>query len=267
MPSTRARESPRTTIGILQPCYLPWLGYFEQLAVADRFVLLDDVQYTKQDWRNRNRIKTTAGSEWLTVPVRRCPLDTPLGEIEVNYDMRWQRKHLLTIEQNYRKAPYFQPLFDEMRPILEAGLRKLVDLDRRLIEVLCSHLAIDTPISWASQITRHADPEDTNGRLLEICRQHEATVFYEGASGASYLDVGRFERAGVEVVFQDYSHPEYPQLYGEFLPHQSAIDLVMNTGPEAARILRSSPAPLGTAASAGDGPGTGNTCPTGSSHA
>ena len=101
-------------IAILQPVYLPWLGYFEQMAVADHFVFMDDVQYTRHDWRNRNRIKTAAGSIWLTVPVRKHPRDALIRDVEINYSENWPRKHLRSIEISYRKCPYFEPLFREL---------------------------------------------------------------------------------------------------------------------------------------------------------
>lgn len=234
-------RAPEKTIGILQPVYLPWLGYFEQLAYAGHFVFLDDVQYTHQDWRNRNRIKTANGSTWLTVPIRRRPHGTLLRDVEVNQEQPWRRRHLRSIEQSYRKCPHFEPLYSELAAELEAVPRRLVDLDVRLIRLLCGHLDIDTPTSYSSEVRRQGAGRQE--RLIEICRAQAATRFYEGARGADYIEVERFRRAGVEVIFQSYRHPTYSQPYGEFLSHQSAIDLIMNTGPEAPAILRSSPLP------------------------
>lgn len=234
-----------TTVGILQPVYLPWLGYFEQMARTDHFVFLDDVQYTHQDWRNRNRIKTATGPTWLTVPIRRCPLHTPICEVEINDEHGWQRRHLRTIEQNYGKCRHFQPFFDDLASELRRAPRHLADLDCRLIHLLCRYLEIETPTSRASTISPSAQPapRDRQERLIDLCRHFGATRFYEGRSGRSYIDVDLFEEAGIEVVFQEYRHPSYRQAFGEFVSHQSAIDLVMNTGPEAPAILRSSPPP------------------------
>ncbi len=232
----------RRTIGILQPVYLPWLGYFEQMAYADHFVFLDDVQYTHQDWRNRNRIKTATGSIWLSVPIRRRSHRTPLCDIEINTEHGWQRRHLRSIEQSYSKCPHFQPLFDELADEIRQPPTRLVDLDCRLIGLLCKYLEIDTPTSFASQVPQA--PGDKNQRLIDLCRHHGAELFYEGARGRDYIDVERFHRAGIDVIFQSYRHPVYRQAFGEFLSHQSAIDLIMNTGPEAPAILRGSPRAL-----------------------
>lgn len=240
-----------STIGILQPMYLPWLGYFEQMAVVDRFVFLDDVQYTRQDWRNRNRIKTATGSIWLTVPVKKHRLGTRIRDIEINHEHHWQRRHLRSIEQNYGKCPFFQPLFGELESELDACPDRLAELDCRLIALLCRFLEIETETFLASELAESAGSgaapgvqarEDPNQRLIDLCLRLGGSRFYEGARGADYIDVERFRQAGVEVVFQDYQHPTYPQPFGEFLPYQSAIDLVMNTGPEAPAILRSSSA-------------------------
>lgn len=242
------------TIGILQPSYLPWLGYFEQLARADRFVFLDDVQYTRQDWRNRNRIKTASGPIWLTVPVKKHSLGAQIREIEVNYEHRWQRRHLLSIEQSYSKSRYFQPFFGELEQELSTRVSRLVDLDCRLIRLICRYLGIDTPTCRSSElptndglrpVTGPGAVSDPNQRLIDICRYFGAARFYEGASGAAYIDVERFQRSGLEVVFQAYRHPSYPQAFGDFVSHLSAIDLIMNTGPDAPEILRSSPPPGG----------------------
>lgn len=231
-------------VAILQPVYLPWLGYFEQMAVADHFVFLDDVQYTRHDWRNRNRVKTATGPIWLTVPVRKHRRDSPIHDIEINNREDWRRRHLRSIEVNYSKCPYFQPLYSELERELSVSRSRLVDLDTSLISLLCRHLAITTPTSLASAIAKTAPSAgDPNRRILEICRHHEAEILYDGARAARFIDVERFRDAGIEVVFQDYRHPRYRQAFGEFLSHQAAIDLIMNTGPEAPAILRSSPLP------------------------
>ncbi len=244
----------RIIIGIIQPTFLPWLGYFEQIACADHFVLLDDVQYTHQDWRNRNRIKTASGPVWLTVPIRRRNHRALISEIVINYEKDWVARHLKTIRQNYGKCRYSQPLFSELEAVYRCRYQQLVELDVHLTKLLCQYLQIDTPISLSSQIPRIGDASevdpagprlapDKNLRLIEICRHFSVNLFYEGASGASYIDIERFQRHDITVVFQNYRHPTYPQRHGEFLPYMSVVDLIMNTGPEAGQILRSSPVP------------------------
>lgn len=234
----------RTThkiLGILQPCYLPWLGFFEQMAMVDHFVLLDDVQYTRQDWRNRNRIKTSSGVIWLTVPIQRRSHKALLNEIMINDETRWQRRHLRSIAQSYSKCPFFQPLYADLEREIAGSRGSLVDLDCRLIRLLAGYLDIDVSLSFASEVPKLA--EGRNERIRELLRAHRAICFYEGASGRDYLDVELLNRAGIGVVFQDYRHPVYRQVHGDFVSHLSAIDLIMNTGPEAPAILRSSPLP------------------------
>ena len=231
-------------ISILQPVYLPWLGYFEQAALADHFVFMDDVQYTRKDWRNRNRIKTASGSIWLTVPVKKHPLGARINEIEINYAQDWIHRHLRSLELNYGKTPHFQPLFSVLAEELGRRPVHLWELDCRLIERMASFLDIDTPTSRSSAVPY--TPEsigDKNQRIIDLCRHHGAGILYDGAKAADFIDVTRFREAGIEVIFQSYVHPCYPQLHGEFLSHQSALDLIMNTGPEAGAILRSSPRP------------------------
>ena len=235
--------SDRKIIGILQPVYLPWMGYFEQMAYVDQFIFMDDVQYTRHDWRNRNRIKTVNGSIWLTVPVKKHSQKTAIRHIEINYTHNWIYKHLKSIELNYRKTPYFQPLFSEIETILTSRPTMLVDLSCRLIHLLCTYLDIGTPTDFSSNAPKHA--ADRSGRVIEICRHFRAHVLYNGAKSAAYLKVDQFREEGIALIFQNYQHPVYPQLYDRFLSHQSVLDLIMNTGPEAGAILRSSPVKAG----------------------
>lgn len=223
-------------VGILQPGYLPWLGFFEQLERVDVFVVLDDVQYDKGGWRNRNRVKTVQGVRWLTVPVR-VSLKPPsrVADVEVDNRTDWRRKHCETLRQAYARAPFLErylPLF------AEAYAREwhlLVDLDLHLIEVIAGALGIDTAkIVRSSSLGIEGGREE---RLLAICARLGADRFYEGAAGRDYIGVARFEAAGVRVEFQDYEHPVYPQLHGAFVSHLSAVDLLFNSGPESRHIL------------------------------
>lgn len=239
------RHDGLRVISIIQPVYLPWLGYFEQMALADVFVAMDDVQYTPRDWRNRNRIKNASGSMWLTVPVRQHSRAARINEIKLNYDHDWRRRHLRAIEVNYRGCVGFEPLFSEMERTFAAAPSMLVDLDLDLISVVGRFLGIRTPVYRSSDVPRNAgqDRGDTNDRIIEICRHFDSNVLYDGARAADFIDVERFQRAGIRVLFQDYCHPRYPQRFGEFISHQSTVDLIMNVGVDAPRILRSSPTP------------------------
>jgi hypothetical protein len=228
-------------IAILQPGYLPWLGFFEQMAYADCFVYFDDVQFTRKDWRSRNRVKTSAGPVWLSVPTRKAARETPIHQIEINYQERWAEKHLRTIQHAYQKTPYFEPLFGQLSQVLAREFRLLQELDAALVEVLRRHLGLDTPIRWSSELGIQTD--DKNERILKICQALGADLLYDGKAAEAFVDVGYFAAHGVQVVFQDYQHPVYRQLWGEFVSHLSVVDLIMNMGPVAGRVLRQSPVP------------------------
>lgn len=228
-------------IAILQPGYLPWLGAFEQMAHVDRFVYYNDVQYTKGDWRNRNRIKTQGGAAWLTVPVKKSTHDTLISQIQIAWQEPWNEKHLRKIEAAYRKAPYFEPFFGSLAAVLRQRHELLQDLNRAVTAVCARFLEIDTPTSWSSDL--QLCESGKNERLLEICQAFGADLLYDGAAAAAFIDLGFFTRRGVQVVFQGYQHPTYRQQWGAFISHLSAIDLIMNAGPDAPRILRSSPIP------------------------
>jgi hypothetical protein len=223
------------TIGILQPGYLPWLGFFEQLHTSDLFVIYDDVTFDKGGWRNRNRVKTSQGICWLTVPVvKKDLIHTLLSDVEINNITPWWKKHLGTLKQSYGKAPYFSDYF----PIFEEGYgrrwERLIDLDMFFIEQLMKAFAIERPLHFSSSLSEDGD---RNGRLISICRHFGADRFYEGQAGKDYIDIGRFRESGIEVIFQDYQHPEYPQLHGEFIPYLSAVDLLLNMGPESLSVI------------------------------
>lgn len=229
-----AGARPRT-VGILQPGYLPWLGFFEQLHRCDVFVLYDDVQFEKGGWRNRNRIKTPQGACWLTVPVLLKGRGLPaIREVAINTSEHWQDKHAKTIRQNYQKAPYFEHYADSLFEILRRPYTYLIDLDLALISWMQDQLGISTPVRLSSRL---GVPGSHVQRLVDMILALGGTRFYEGSAGRDYIDVETFEKAGIAVTFQDYVHPRYPQLHGEFLSHLSAVDLLFNCGPRSLAVI------------------------------
>jgi hypothetical protein len=223
-------------IGILQPGYLPWLGFFEQMYRSDIFVLYDDVQYDKEGWRNRNRIKTANGVQWLTVPILMKFSDYPLiTDIQINNEVNWRKKHLSSIKQNYKKAPFFKDYVDLFEEAYSRDWNFLVDLDLYFIMRLAECLGMG-----GKTIIRSSDVPikgERIERLVHLCKHFGADIFYEGAAGRNYIDEGAFLKEGVDVEFQDYDHPIYCQLYGEFISHLSVIDLLFNHGRESLSIL------------------------------
>lgn len=222
-------------VGILQPSYLPWLGFFEQMQQADVFVYYDDVQFEKGSWRNRNRIKTAQGQQWLTVPVLTKGHDFPLiKDVRINNAQPWAGKQIKAISQNYGKAPYFEEYAHGLSEVMSRPWTHLLDLDLALLSWLREQLGITTPTVLSSELGIAGRNVE---RLIAILKHLEGAVFYEGRAGMEYIDPALFVAAGITVRFQEYTHPVYPQLYGEFIPYLSVLDLLFNCGPESLAIV------------------------------
>jgi hypothetical protein len=221
-------------VAILQSSYIPWKGYFDLMRQVDEFILYDDAQYTKRDWRNRNQIKTKDGLLWLSIPVEvKGKFTQQIKDVCIS-DPSWSAQHFKTIAAAYARAPRFQ----EYRGVLEdlyrgATSSRLSEVNRRFIEGLAKILGIRTKLSWSMD---YELPEGRVDRLVALCRQAGATSYLSGPSAREYIEQepGLFAEAGVEVGYIDYSrYPEYPQLYPPFEHHVSVIDLILNAGPEA----------------------------------
>jgi hypothetical protein len=223
-------------IGILQPGYLPWLGFFEQMYKSDVFVIYDDVQYDKEGWRNRNRIKTANGIQWLTVPVHVKLTEHPLVVgTKIDNTVNWRKKHLASIKQNYAKAPSFKSYIHIFEQAYSKEWEYLVDLDIYFIAQLAECLGMGNKnIIRSSTLDLN---RDRIGRLIHLCKLFGADTFYEGASGKNYIDEIEFLSHGIKVEFQNYQHPIYNQLYGNFVPYLSVVDLLFNHGRESLKIL------------------------------
>jgi hypothetical protein len=222
-------------VAVHQPQYLPWLGYFDKLDRADVFVLLDTVQYKKNEWQNRNRIKTSSGPQWLTVPVTyRFP--QRIAEVPVNHRERWQHRQRQAIVTNYRPAPHWDFVLPLVEELLAAGGERLADLNILGIRRLAQLLGITTPLFVASELGPL--PEHPDDRLIAITRHFGADTYLAGAGGHDYMALDRYRQRGVEVIFQEYRHPVYEQRFGAFVPFLSVLDLLFNHGPESLAILR-----------------------------
>jgi len=222
-------------VAIHQPQFMPWLGYFDKIDKADVFCFLDNVQYKKNEWQNRNRLKAAQGKQWLTVPVRfRFP--QTIYEVEINNNEKWRRKHLQALHTNYRKASYFNSYFGVFEDIYSREWRNLSDLNIYTTLQLMAALGLEqTQTVRASELTLSDEPTQ---RLIDICHVHGGDVYLAGEGGASYMAMERFEGSGIDVVFQEFRHPSYDQLYGTFVSHLSVVDLLFCCGPESLEILR-----------------------------
>ena len=214
-----------------QPVYMPWLGFFHKLSMADHFVIFDGVQFERHGYSNRVKIKTHQGMQWLTVPVEHGkPF---LRDAQIVTD-GWRRKHIMTIELAYRKAPYFDNYFPDIANLLSVPWHWLADLDERLLHVLLGMLGMNVSVSRATDLRLEGGK---SALVLDMCQKLGATEYIFGAKGRDYADVAEFEREGIKVRFQDYKHPVYPQLRGEFIAGLSVIDLLFNCGPCSLQIL------------------------------
>lgn len=230
-----------TTCAIMQPTYLPWIGYFALMDMADVFVFLDDVQLSKQSWQTRNRIKGEGGKElMLSVPVRHAG-NQPIKDVEID-GTHWIAKHLKSFAQNYRKAPHFAAAQALYEPVLQGGSTKLCDLNIALISAIADRLGIAGKRIRSSGIAEKS--ADRRDRLVDICKQFGADTYLSPAGAAGYLseDDGeaQFGAHGMTLLYQRYEHPNYPQVNGAFLPYMCVLDLVANVGAEqAAAVMRS----------------------------
>lgn len=222
-------------VAIHQPQYLPWLGYLAKWAAADLFIVLDVVQYDKNGWQNRNRIKTRDGARWLTVPVH-ARLHTPIAEVAIDGSRAWPAGHLRAIEQSYARAPWLPAYRADLAELYARPWTHLAPLATASALWLARSVGITTPVRLASELSvTGADP---TGRLVALCRAAGADTYLAGADGARYMDLAQFASAGIEVLAQRYTHPVYPQLHGEFVPFLSALDLLLAAGDQALAILK-----------------------------
>lgn len=223
---------------ILQPSYIPWRGYFHQIQRADVFVFYDDIQYDKHGWRNRNRIKTAQGSQWLTIPVRskgNVKERREVREIEIAWDRPWNRKHLAAILHSYRRAPWFGwlcPLLDKWYLQTPA---MLADFTIPFTIELAGCLGLGgTRFLRSSELNI---PGYRTDRLIDIVKVVGCDNYITGPSARGYLEEEKFRDAGVTLEYMEYDYPEYPQLYPSFDPHVSILDLLMMTGADAPRYI------------------------------
>ena len=224
-------------IAIVQSNYIPWKGYFDLIQSVDEFVLFDDVQYTRRDWRNRNRIKAPQGLTWLSIPVQTTGQYLALiKDIEVS-EPDWGTRHWKTIAAAYGKAPHFRWFADRFEALYRDGHEPRLSLiNRRWLEAVCVALEIPTRFTWSMDYAVAAGKTE---RLASICQQAGASTYVSGPSARDYIDDAVFAAAGVELQYFDYTgYPAYPQLHGPFEHAVSIVDLLCHTGPDARQYIR-----------------------------
>lgn len=224
-------------VAILQSNYIPWKGYFDLINSVDEFIFYDEMQYTKNDWRNRNKIKTAQGTAWLTIPVRQHNLTQKINETEAT-SAKWAVKHWRTLAQNYAKAPYFSRYKDELEAIYQTpDFTNLSQINGAFIRAVCGWLGITTKLNCS---TDYNLGEGKTERLVRLVQDAGGTEYLSGPAAQGYLDIRLFEQAAIGVQWMDYSgYPEYRQLGpGKFEHGVSVLDLLFNTGPEAPHYMK-----------------------------
>jgi WbqC-like protein family len=222
-------------VAILQSNYIPWKGYFDLIASVDEFIIYDDVQFTKNDWRNRNKIKSPRGLEWLSIPVGQN-ISRRIRDV-VLPATNWRQQHWNKLHEAYQTCQHYDQVAAVLAPFYQSTqIETLTEFNRALIEAICSYLGITTKISYAWD---YPSSEGKTERLVDLCRQAGASEYVSGPAAKAYLDEPLFTAGGIDVRWFDYSgYPQYTQLFGEFEHGVSVVDLLFNCGNESPHYMR-----------------------------
>ena len=224
-------------VAILQSNYIPWKGYFDLINMVDEFILYDEVQYTKNDWRNRNKIKTPQGIQWLTIPIRQENLEQKIKDTKIT-DKKWNIKHWRTISQNYTKSRYFKDykdIFEEL--YLSCDEEYLSQINYKFLTTINKILGITTKIRWSSEFEL---VDGQTEKLIGICKQCNVDIYLSGPAAKNYLDEKLAKQENIKVEWMDYSgYQEYNQLHLPFEHGVSILDLIFNEGSNANKFMKS----------------------------
>lgn len=232
---------------ILQPMYIPWMGYFGMMQQADIFIFHDDIEFVRQSWQRRNQIKVpenNGGSKWLSVPIEKDQGQN-INEVRINNNIDWQDDHWAEIKSAYSEeavpyggehAEYFEDYANVIREIYQKDWEYLSNLTTTTVEILAEQIGVgDLEIRSTSEMDVSGDKTD---RVINILNTVGADEYISGPGAKDYLDVDSFRANGISLYWHEFTHPEYPQPYGEFQSHMSAIDFLFNVGPDSERMLR-----------------------------
>lgn len=224
-------------VAISQSNYIPWKGYFDLVASADEFIIFDDAQYTRRDWRNRNQIKTPRGIQWITVPVlAKGSYHRKIREIKID-GSGWAAGHWKSLTLNYGRSPHFSEIASWLEPVyLAQNYQTLSQVNRNFIEAICNYLSIETIIRNSTDYTLSGGKSE---RLADLCLQSGATAYISGPAAKAYLEEEAFSNRGIKVEWFNYSgYPVYPQLWGDFAHHVTILDLLFNCGKASPRFMK-----------------------------
>lgn len=224
------------TITIHQPEHLVWLGFLDKILKSDIFVVLDGVQFKKNNFQNRNRIRTADGWRWITVPVKGHSLSTPIKDIEISEVSDWRRSYLDILKSSYKRADFFQPYYRTIEKILLKRHKLLADLNFELLMEFLNFFGIEKKVLKSSEMGL---PETlkSSDLLIKICQDLSGDTYLAGAGAHEYIEEGKFSEAGIKLEFQEFQHPVYKQVFDPFVPGMSSVDLLFNHGPKAKEIL------------------------------
>jgi WbqC-like protein family len=225
-----------TTLCIHQPDFAPYLGFFQRLLLAQHFIILDDVKFIRDGWQHRDRIKGTNGPTWLTLSVRKGSHRQRINEVELTENPKWIDQNLNLLRACYAKAAHFPEIFPRVESIYHARYRRMIDFNCAFLDLAIQYFDITIPTSRASEYGIDAA---SSARLLALVKAKHADSYLSGTGSRAYLDEEMFRAAGVRVIWQDFRHPVYPQLHGDFEPMLSCLDVLFNCGRDAAVVLRS----------------------------
>ncbi|MFA5173405.1 MAG: WbqC family protein [Candidatus Paceibacterota bacterium] len=223
---------------IMQPNYLPWMGYFDLMDQCDAFVFLDHVQHIKRDWEQRNRIKSPSGELWLSIPVlSKGKYHQKINEVVLDNSQQWKEKHLQSIKINYAKAPFFEKYFNELGHLYSQEITKLIDISIPLTLWIKKIIGLNCQVFYSSNL----NPQGKKSELLcDICRKIGADEYLSPVGAKDYIDAdNHFIKNNIKLEYQNFEHPVYDQLWGDFISHLSVIDLIFNEGPNSLNVIRS----------------------------
>jgi len=219
-----------------QPQYMPYIGFFHKLMLSDTCVILDDVQYSKNDFFNRNKIKTAQGWCWLTIPVV-AKNTTLIKDVKINNSMSWREKHFKSILSNYKKAPFFDEHINFFESLYKKEWSDLTDLNMGIINYICEQLEISIKFIRSSSLGVLSTKTE---RLIDICKKLDADTYISGTGAKNYMKDELFKENKIELFYQDFEHPIYDQRFGDFEQFMSAIDLLFNKGHKSIEIIKNS---------------------------
>ena len=223
-------------VGVIQSSFIPWRGYFDIIASVDVFVFHDDIQFTKGDWRNRNKIKTAKGTEWLTVPVSYKNVSQLICNTRIDNSTSWAKKHLRLWQSHYSSAPYFFVVQEILSILTEFEYETISQLNIRLIRKICDYLTISTPMLLSSELELKGSKTE---RLIDLLKKLNARAYLSGPSADAYLDKVAFRENGIRLEYKSYDYVPYKQLWGDFIGEVTILDLIANCGPDSLHYLKS----------------------------